>query len=279
MYEKTCVVCGAHFKAKREHAKYCGRPCQKIRCAKPVKLRAAECDICGKPMRTATATGSPRCHPCRKVHSRDKRRGPNSAKPNVCERCGEPAAKRFCSHDCSNKWHGKARQIRHADDVRVRRGQREVTAPGLTYQDRRKLMRKWIKQGQLCAYCNERRADTMDHVLPLVRGGTNYEGNLAPACRKCNSSKSGWTMIEWRRGVRLPAVDTCPAFEPHEKPKPKPLGKPVQLEMRLCPACGALHVRKSEYCSNRCHSRSLYRLSVGKPLTAPLDNRGRRAVA
>jgi hypothetical protein len=32
-----------------------------------------------------------------------------------------------------------------------------------------------------------------------VRGGTNYEGNLTPACKQCNSSKAARLLVEWRR--------------------------------------------------------------------------------
>ncbi len=31
---------------------------------------------------------------------------------------------------------------------------------------------------------------TVDHVIPLSRGGTNWPANLRPACRSCNSSKN-----------------------------------------------------------------------------------------
>ena len=41
-------------------------------------------------------------------------------------------------------------------------------------------------------------AETVDHVVPLALGGTNYEGNLAPACRRCNARKNALLLIEWR---------------------------------------------------------------------------------
>lgn len=31
---------------------------------------------------------------------------------------------------------------------------------------------------------------TIDHIIPLSKGGTNWPSNLAPACRSCNASKS-----------------------------------------------------------------------------------------
>lgn len=38
---------------------------------------------------------------------------------------------------------------------------------------------------------------TMDHVVPIVRGGTSSRGNLVPACRDCNSRKKYLLPIEW----------------------------------------------------------------------------------
>jgi 5-methylcytosine-specific restriction endonuclease McrA len=46
---------------------------------------------------------------------------------------------------------------------------------------------------------------TIDHIVPLARGGTNYEGNLTPACRPCNSSKGTLLLVEWRK--RLATVE------------------------------------------------------------------------
>lgn len=60
---------------------------------------------------------------------------------------------------------------------------------------RRSLAR--LRRG-VCSYCPAA-ADTIDHVIPLARGGRHAEGNLAPACRSCNSSKGDKLMIEWKR--------------------------------------------------------------------------------
>jgi 5-methylcytosine-specific restriction endonuclease McrA len=40
-----------------------------------------------------------------------------------------------------------------------------------------------------CAYCKKRKKLTVDHVIPLSKGGTNTIGNIIPACGSCNSSK------------------------------------------------------------------------------------------
>lgn len=48
-----------------------------------------------------------------------------------------------------------------------------------------------------CTYCGRQDDLTCDHIIPLVRGGTNEHSNLTTACRPCNSSKGGKTLEEW----------------------------------------------------------------------------------
>jgi 5-methylcytosine-specific restriction endonuclease McrA len=38
---------------------------------------------------------------------------------------------------------------------------------------------------------------TMDHLVPLSRGGKSKKGNLVPACKECNSKKKYLLPIEW----------------------------------------------------------------------------------
>ena len=48
-----------------------------------------------------------------------------------------------------------------------------------------------------CFYCSNK-AQTLDHVVPISRGGSHGVGNLVPACNHCNFSKAGRTIMEWR---------------------------------------------------------------------------------
>lgn len=47
-----------------------------------------------------------------------------------------------------------------------------------------------------CAYCGEQVALTIDHVVPLSRGGQNTLNNIVPACGKCNRKKYNRTPDE-----------------------------------------------------------------------------------
>lgn len=52
----------------------------------------------------------------------------------------------------------------------------------------------------ICHYCGGTFAPgdlTMDHIVPLARGGKSTQGNVAPACKECNSRKKYLLPVEW----------------------------------------------------------------------------------
>lgn len=55
-----------------------------------------------------------------------------------------------------------------------------------------------------CAYCAERKPLTMEHVVPLSRGGRHAIGNILPVCFSCNSSKRDRFITEWRNRIPSP---------------------------------------------------------------------------
>lgn len=51
-----------------------------------------------------------------------------------------------------------------------------------------------------CYYCGQRVAHrdlTMDHLVPLTRGGRSTKDNLVPCCKDCNNKKKSLLPIEW----------------------------------------------------------------------------------
>lgn len=51
-----------------------------------------------------------------------------------------------------------------------------------------------------CHYCGRPfppSALTMDHIVPLVRGGKTKKGNVVPACKECNNKKKYLLPLEW----------------------------------------------------------------------------------
>lgn len=55
------------------------------------------------------------------------------------------------------------------------------------------------RDNHTCRYCGKS-GDGMhvDHVTPLIQGGTNDLDNLVCACAECNTGKSGRTPEQWR---------------------------------------------------------------------------------
>lgn len=49
-----------------------------------------------------------------------------------------------------------------------------------------------------CAYCGSTNNISLDHIVPLSRGGSHSIGNLISACMPCNLSKNSKTIMEWR---------------------------------------------------------------------------------
>jgi len=51
-----------------------------------------------------------------------------------------------------------------------------------------------------CYYCGRKvgyASLTMDHVIPLARGGRSTKDNLVPCCKECNTRKKGSLPVEW----------------------------------------------------------------------------------
>lgn len=57
----------------------------------------------------------------------------------------------------------------------------------------------------VCHYCGRRvgaKALTLDHIVPIIRGGRSVRGNMVPACKDCNSKKQSLLAWEWEEYVR-----------------------------------------------------------------------------
>ncbi len=51
-----------------------------------------------------------------------------------------------------------------------------------------------------CHYCNKQISPaelTMDHIVPIARGGKSTRGNVVPACKMCNTKKKQLLPMEW----------------------------------------------------------------------------------
>ncbi|MFO7765450.1 MAG: HNH endonuclease [Pelovirga sp.] len=52
----------------------------------------------------------------------------------------------------------------------------------------------------VCHYCRRTfppRELTLDHIVPVARGGRSTKGNCVPACKECNNKKKDLLPLEW----------------------------------------------------------------------------------
>ncbi len=56
-----------------------------------------------------------------------------------------------------------------------------------------------LLQKGICHYCGQKFPPeelTMDHLVPVARGGKSTRGNIVPCCRACNADKKYYTPAE-----------------------------------------------------------------------------------
>lgn len=67
---------------------------------------------------------------------------------------------------------------------------------------------QWWKRKRaagICHYCGGKfrpQELTMDHLVPLARGGKSTKGNLVPACKACNTKKKYLLAFEFEAASR-----------------------------------------------------------------------------
>lgn len=189
MIVAICSHCGKEFQTYpsvvRSGRRYCSRACSRIafrRFSGPNSWHwkggrlIRSCDYCG------------RAYSC------------------SCSR-GAKRQSRFCSPDCYFSYRvgdvcptwkgGISKRPDYAVIVAQRRRARVANAigNGVTEREWREILARF---GDRCAWC--RRSEnlivklSMDHVVPLARGGAHRADNIQPLCIECNSKK-GTRMI------------------------------------------------------------------------------------
>ncbi len=62
---------------------------------------------------------------------------------------------------------------------------------------------QWWKRKRsegICYFCRRKfppKDLTMDHIVPLIRGGKSTRSNVVPCCKECNDKKKYLLPIEW----------------------------------------------------------------------------------
>ena len=205
----NCKFCCARFEpaSTGRPPTYCSRECQMQALQVARRLRRPEsvtrsCIKCATDFVKLRSSQKKLCDICRDANS--------THKISVeCAMCQVSFAGYYGRKYCDDCLPVRRLQVSSSQKIyrkrtteRELRRQREVQAPGLKLYAIRKLLKEWQVQNLSCFYCQDF-PTTVDHVVPLIRGGTNHRDNLVPCCRPCNSSKRDKLLNEWSgRNVR-----------------------------------------------------------------------------
>lgn len=243
---KTCLYCDtvithSNQRVCGDHRKYHNNVLYHRKKGKDYTNRV--CRDCGTSIAHMLASCI-RCVECRRLEkNRDQRErkarqyGPKPERN--CENCGkriDPSRQRtarFCNRKClethrtknvdRSEYLNATKQRRLAYQRNWRKNNPARTSSHKAKRRANELVGKFTEsdwkrlvnyyRGR-CAYCGNESVLTVDHVVPLSRGGTNYIGNLLPACQSCNSSKHNLFLVEWRfkrntRGGGAHALETA----------------------------------------------------------------------
>lgn len=79
------------------------------------------------------------------------------------------------------------------NEINSRRRALKRNAEGsFTLQEWRDLKAKYSHQ---CAWCKKKGKLTIDHIVPISKGGTNWISNIQPLCLSCNSKKGAKNIV------------------------------------------------------------------------------------
>lgn len=200
MEKYICATCGKEFESnlKYKTPKYCSRKCHDSHYKRPNDY----CIVCGKPLPKGRSNYC--CEGCRaqvnnsKYYS-DRGYTPHGELTKTCIVCGAEfktyrTAKETCSEDCKVKWRERAL---HSDK---RLNLINVIDDDIT------LDKVYEKDNGVCYLCGEKcdysdiekrkghaivhsMYPSIDHVIPLSRGGCHSWDNVRLAHLGCNARK------------------------------------------------------------------------------------------
>lgn len=204
---RPCDVCGTPYEpyywGEKRKTRTCSKPCMtKLNASESYAVKAAEraavraslrCPQCGDRIETTRSDKRFCSKSCRYLSEKK----PRPTYQRTCAECGDPFVTRYslaemCGQRCRRNRHLRLNPgVKRLYEVR-RNGW--LSTGRIDPRDWERLCRRYDG----CAYCPSEGPVTMDHVVPLSRGGTHTIGNVLPACSPCNTRKSAKLLIEWK---------------------------------------------------------------------------------
>lgn len=174
---RACRQCGVSFTPKRDRAVFCSR-----QCISQARVRQPEQENARRRARTALRRERIAVRPC-----------------TWCGRLYKPL-RRSTSQLCSQRSMGARWSKDHPDVARAGKLRRRARLRGVVVEDVSPL-EVFTRDGWTCRLClrptpqrligtRSPLRPTVDHILPIARGGAHTYQNVQCACSQCNCRKS-----------------------------------------------------------------------------------------
>lgn len=293
---RKCIACDREFAPKRMGSRVCGKLCREwIRLEGPRQVARAggfECSLCMSPFfarHLGTRYCSERCRgfaqsrfyvcdccgvvfvsrfkaDCCGLSCSAKMTHERRPCTRSCLVCGVDFSAKadprnvYCSRACLERRRNKARRAYLNHWNRVRSG--KIAEAPVKIDP----VSVFARDNWTCWLCHSPvsrtaaaphpRSATVDHVVPVSKGGSNDAGNLRCAHWSCNVTRNN----------REPAGITFdPPPDSHPVDRVRKFPRPVAV--RPCAVCGTTFVTRSETkttCSDRCYHKATYKTKASE---------------
>lgn len=212
---KKCLICGDEF-TTRTTRQTCSRPCQN----KLPKDYLRVCTICGKEFYSHKPNGKACSGECRKIHNnklveKSHSRNPEARKMmqrNSTRKCRSNFSEDRKRQELLKNYAWREKNPERWKELKKQSSARHPKTAKIAHWKRKSLVRnagefpdkvdieKRLNLFEGCCYCQTTTVKkTVEHLVPIVKGGTSSMWNLFGSCSKCNSSKGGRDFLTWFR--------------------------------------------------------------------------------
>jgi 5-methylcytosine-specific restriction endonuclease McrA len=209
---KICQLCGKEYQPTSGKQKYCVE-CGFLVSAAQCRANAAKWERENPEKARANAANWRLANPekVKASHATWEKANPEKARTRGAKWAKENPEKRKASSKASSaKWY---RLYPEKDAVKSnrRRAAKYANTPISELLTSTEWLAILAEANGRCAYCDKVAKLTLDHVIPLSRGGKHSKDNVVVACKHCNGSKGNKTLEEWVSSD-MRTVDRVPPF-------------------------------------------------------------------